>query len=156
MSWLARFLAWTTVLAVPFWLLGDVYHRGLAAAALAILGIPSAAVSLAPPEIPASHALGVFAALCLASTRAPLGRRLLALSVGLIGLAALELATGVLAIGAQMASGPSGAAPDAARRLQDHLTALPAWIGAPVAWLVLLGRWELPPAVGRGSGSRAR
>ncbi len=144
MRWLLRFLAWATVLAPPFWLLGDVYHRALATAALRLLGIPAGTLAFRPPEIPASHVLGVFAALCLASTRAPLKHRLSALLLGLGGLIAIELLTGLLAIRWTLEGTVRGPVPGPAQRLRDHLTALPAWIGAPVVWLILLGRWELP------------
>ena len=149
MRWLLRFLAWATVLAPLFWLLSDAYHRALATTTCHMLGIPTDRLSLEPPEIPASHVLGVFAALCLASTRAPLARRLAALAVGLCAMVAIELLTGLLAIHWAMdalGTSPSGLG----QRLRDHVTALPAWIGAPVVWLLLLGRWELPRADRRG------
>ena len=146
MRWLVRFLVWATVLAPPFWLLGGAYHHLLTTASLAVLGIPAGEVRFPPPEIPPSHVLGVFAALCLASTRAPLRQRLLALSVGMVCIVVLELFTGVLAIHAQLAIAASDALPGPMHRLSDRLEALPAWIGAPVVWLLLLGRWELPRA----------
>lgn len=147
MRWLARFLAWTTVLAAPAWLIGDAYHRGLTRATLALLRLPADRMTFQPPEIPASHVLGVFAALCLASTRAPRARRLIALAVGLAAMVALELLTGMLAIHWALAG--AAASPQAAR-FQDYVTSLPAWIGAPVLWLVLLGGWELPRRPPRG------
>jgi len=155
MRWLLRFLAWTTVLAPPFWLMSDAYHRALATTTFRILGIPSDQLVLRPPEIPASHVLGVFSALCLASTRAPLARRLTALLLGLCAMVAVELLTGVLAI--HWALSTAGASSTGwAQRVRDHLTALPAWIGAPVVWLLLLGRWELPRATrGRSEHQRA-
>ena len=144
MRWLLRFLAWATALAPLFWSLGDVYHRALATTSFRILGIPTNALQVEPPEIPASHVLGVFAALCLASTRAPLPRRLMALLLGLGVMVTIELLTGVLAIHEALRAAARGWPPGPAQRLRDHLTALPAWIGAPVVWLLLLGRWELP------------
>jgi hypothetical protein len=156
MRWLVRFLVWATVLAPPFWLLGDAYHHLLTTASLAVLGIPVGEVRFPPPEIPASHVLGVFAALCLASTRAPLRQRLLALSIGLAGMVVLELSTGVLAIHAQLSSAAAGAPPGPMDRMWDRLEGLPAWIGAPVLWLLLLGRWELPRAPRHPAHARVR
>lgn len=155
MKWLLRFLAWTTALAPLFWLVGDAYHRALATTTFRILGIPTDQMVLQPPEIPASHVLGVFSALCLASTRAPLARRLIALLTGLCAMIAIELLTGLLAIHWALSS--AGASPAGlSQRLRDHLTALPAWIGAPGVWLLLLGRWELPRAArGRPANQRA-
>lgn len=141
MRWLGRFLAWTTVLAGPAWLIGEAYHRMLARATLWLLRIPAGRMTFQPPEIPASHVLGVFAALCLASTRAPRARRFIALAVGLAAMVALELLTGVLAI--HWALGAASASPEALR-FQDYVTSLPAWISAPILWLLLLGGWELP------------
>jgi hypothetical protein len=148
MTWLLRVLGWATVLAVPSWFIGEPYHRMLAGASLAILGIPSGGLAFQPPEIPASHVLGVYAALCLASTRAPRGRRLIALAAGLAALVAIEILPGGRAIGWELAGAPGGAPPPAALRMRGYLTGLPAWIGAPMVWLLLLGRWELPGAAG--------
>ena len=146
MRWLLRFLAWTTVLALPFWLLGDLYNRALVVSAMGILGLPVAPLALQPPDIPPSHVLGVFAALCLASTRAPVAKRVSALVIGLAGMMTIDLLTGVLAIHWALDAAAGRAVPVPAQRLENYLTSLPAWIGAPVLWLVLLGRWELPRA----------
>jgi hypothetical protein len=142
--WLLRFLAWATVLAVPSWLLGDAYHRALAWVTLTALGIPTQRFVYQRPEIPATHVLGVFAAMCLASTRAPRPRRLWAIGIGLAGMMALELLDGMLAIRWGLDEAAGRVPPAWALRLRGHLTSLPAWIEAPVLWLVLLGRWELP------------
>jgi|SRR5262245_28845448 len=150
MRWLLRFLAWATVLAVPSWFIGGAYHRMLATLSLGLLGIPAGSVALRPPDIPASHVLGVYAALCLASTRAPRRRRWIALGSGVAILVAIEVLTGTLAIRWEM-EGASGSGLSAtAMRLRDYLTSLPAWIGAPMVWLILLGRYELPGAAPRG------
>jgi hypothetical protein len=156
--WLLRFLAWATVLAVPSWMLGDAYHRALAFVTLTLLGIPTGRFVYQRPEIPATHVLGVFAAMCLASTRAPRARRLWAIAIGLVCMVALELLDGMLAIrwGLEEASGQ--AVPVWALRMRGYLTSLPAWIEAPVLWLVMLGRYELPGLAGRrpGAGSAPR
>ncbi|HKQ58190.1 MAG TPA: hypothetical protein VJY35_10010 [Candidatus Eisenbacteria bacterium] len=151
MRWLFRFLAWATVLAVPSWLLGDAYHRALAFVTLTLLGIPTDRFVYQRPDIPATHVLGVFAAMCLASTRAPRPRRLWAIAIGLVCMVALELLDGMLAIrwGLEEASGR--AVPVWALRMRGYLTTLPAWIEAPVLWLVMLGRYELPRLAGRNS-----
>jgi hypothetical protein len=153
MRWLLRVLAWATVLAVPSWWIGGAYHRLLATLSLGLLGIPSDRIAFQPPEIPASHVLGVYAALCLASTHAPRARRFAALAVGLVVMVAVEVLTGTLAIRWEL-EGATGAGLSAtAMRLRDYLTSLPAWIGAPVVWLLLLGRYELPAAAPRGRGA---
>lgn len=144
MRWLLRFLAWASVLALPSWLLGDLYHRGLAHAAMSLLGLPFDAGTFQPPDIPASHILGVFAAMCLASTRAPRTRRLWALGIGIACMVAIELATGVLAIHWELEAASGRVIPATLHRLRNYVTSLPAWIEAPVLWLVLLGRHQLP------------
>lgn len=154
MSWLVRFLAWATVLALPAYALGEAYHRLLAAAAMAVVGVAGDASRMSAPDIPASHALGVYAALCLASTRAALPRRLVALGLGLAVMIGLEIVTGALALHWALNEGGAPASP-VVQRLRDHLTALPAWLGAPALWLAFLGRWELPAAMS-GSPAKAR
>jgi hypothetical protein len=151
-----RFFLWATALALPCWLLADAYHHALAAATLAALRIPAQASAMPRPDIPASHVLGVFAAMCLASTRASWRRRLAAAAIGVGCLAVVEWLTGVVAVGlALREAGHPG--PAFVTRLQDNVTSLPAWIGAPTLWLALLGDRELPsrlPAGARPAGKR--
>lgn len=146
MRWLLRFFLWATALSLPCWLLADAYHRALATATLGVLGIPAPAAAIPRPDIPASHVLGVFAAMCLASTRTPWARRLTATVIGLASLALLEWLTGVLAIAWTMRDAGQPAGPQFIGRLRDNVTSLPAWIGAPALWLALLGDRELPSA----------
>jgi hypothetical protein len=156
-SWLLRFLIWATVLAAPCWLIGDAYHRALAAATLGVLGLPAPAAAIPPPDIPPSHVLGVFAAMCLASTETPRARRFRATLIGLGALVAIEWLTGVLAVAWAMREG--GHELPFVVRLHENLTTLPAWIGAPALWLALLGDAELPPrghGGGEGRGSSRR
>lgn len=144
MRWLLRFFLWATALALPCWLLADAYHYALAAATLAVLHIPAPASAVPRPDIPASHVLGVFAAMCLASTRASWRRRLAATAAGVAGLMLIEWLTGVVAIRWMMRDAGQPAGPEFLTRLEDNVTALPAWIGAPTLWLALLGDRELP------------
>lgn len=146
MRWLARFLAWATALAVPSWLIGDAYHHALARASLWVLRLPSQGMEFQPPDVPASHVLGIYAALCLASARSPLPKRMVALAIGLVGMVAIELLTGVVAIRWSLEAAAGGAALPSALRFRSYLTSLPAWIGAPILWLLLLGGRELPAA----------
>ncbi len=144
MRWLVRFLAWATVLAVPSWFIGGAYHWMLARISLGLLGIPSGGLTFQAPDIPASHVLGVYAALCLASTRAPRPRRWTALGLGIMILVAVEVLTGTLAIRWELEGASGSGLSETALRLRGYLTSLPAWIGAPMVWLMLLGRYELP------------
>jgi hypothetical protein len=142
--WLTRFLLWATVLSAPCWFVAGAYHRALAAATLGVLGIPMPEAAIPPPDIPASHVLGVFAAMCLASTRASWTRRLTSALVGVTGLVTLEWLTGVVAVAWAMRDAGHGPGSAFIERLRDNITALPAWIGAPALWLALLGDRELP------------
>ena len=157
MRWLLRFLGWATVLAIPSWYAGGLYHRILAQLSLALLGIPSGDLAFRPPDIPASHVLGVYAAMCLASIGAPRARRWVALGAGIAILMSIEVLTGTLAIRWELEGAAGSGLPASALRLRDYLTSLPAWIGAPMVWLLLLGRYELPAiAPGGAPGGRGR
>jgi hypothetical protein len=145
MKWVLRFFAWATLFAGPSWLLGATYNRTLAEVTMGILGLPGPAAGQGEAGIPASHVLGVFAALCLASTRASLAKRLAALVIGLVCLVAIEVLTGLAAIAWTMQVGRHGQVPDFEMRVMNHLVSTPAWLGAPLLWLLLLGRWELSP-----------
>jgi hypothetical protein len=93
----------------------------------------------------------VFAAMCAASTGAPWERRLRAMGIGVALLVVIEWLTGTVAVAWGMHD--TGVSPFV-ERLQDNLTALPAWIGAPVLWLALLGDAELPGLRGGRHASR--
>ncbi|MBI1795529.1 MAG: hypothetical protein HYR74_00595 [Candidatus Eisenbacteria bacterium] len=145
MRWLLRFIAWATLLALPCFWLDAAYVRMLAGVSLRLLGLGGDLGRIPPPDIPPSHVLGVYAAMCLASTRAPLARRIVAVAAGLAAMVALEIATGTLAMHWAIESARAPASP-ALHRLRDYATSLPAWLGAPAVWLLMLGRWELPRA----------
>jgi hypothetical protein len=135
-------LLWTVVLSVPAWWLADEYHLGLRAVASLILAVK---LSKGPPgeiEVHATQVLAAYAAMCLASVRSSWARRLGAIAVGLPLLFGLELLTGLVAIRTdELAS--AGAIPAAALTLRDQYLLAPPWLGAPLVWLVLLGRREL-------------
>jgi hypothetical protein len=145
MKWLLRFLAWATLLAGPSWMLAAAYNRTLAEVTMGILGLPGPAAGQGEAGVPASHVLGVFAALCLASTRASLAKRLAALVIGLVCLVTIEVLTGMAAIAWTMEVGRRGQVPDFEMRVMNYLVSTPTWLSAPLLWLLLLGRWELSP-----------
>jgi hypothetical protein len=145
MKWLLRFLAWATLLAGPSWMLAAAYNRTLAEVTMGILGLPGPAAGQGEAGVPASHVLGVFAALCLASTRASLAKRLSALVIGLVCLVTIEVLTGMAAIAWTMEVGRRGQVPDFEMRVMNYLVSTPTWLSAPLLWLLLLGRWELSP-----------
>ena len=150
MKWWKHFLIWAALLAVPSWMMANAYHMGLRAAASAILGLPLPRRSPGEIEVDATQVLGIYAAMCLASLRAPLGRRIAAILLGIPLLFALELLTGVLAIRSEMFLETGGRLPAALLRFRDIALTAPPWLAAPVLWLVFLGRWELGMAVSSG------
>ena len=90
--------------------------------------------------------LGIYAAMCLASVRAPMRERFRALALGLPALALFGLCTVVAVIGShRLFSGDNGAgASEAASRLALSTIETIPWISAPALWLALLGPQELP------------
>ena len=159
-----RFLVWAVVLSVPCWVLADAYHASLRAATSFLLGISLARSPAGEIEVHATQVLGIFAAMCLASVRAPVGRRLRAIIVGLPVLFGIELFTGVIAIRSEIIAQSGGGLPPWLLKFRDQALIAPPWLGAPLVWLLLLGRWEFPvlrpggPAgvreAGRTSGQR--
>jgi hypothetical protein len=150
MTWLARFLAWATLLSVPSFLLMKPYQSALAQAAMGFL------VSLRLPvqlelRLQEPFNLGIFAAMCLASVRSSTRERVRALLVGVPALALFGLFTVVAVIGGyRLVTGSHGADADDAttRWILSAIETIP-WVSAPALWLLLLGRRELPGALFR-------
>jgi hypothetical protein len=151
MKWWKHFLIWAALLAVPSWMVANAYHMGLRAAASAILGLPLPSGEI---EVDATQVLGIYAAMCLASLRAPPGRRMGAILLGIPLLFALELLTGVVAIRSELYLETGGRLPAVLLRFRDVALTAPPWLAAPVLWLAFLGRWELglPGSSGRRGG----
>jgi hypothetical protein len=151
--WWARFFGWAILLSAPCWLLADVYHRGLRAVAALVLG-----VRLPPPgsgeiEVHATQVLGIFAAMCLASMRAPLRRRLRAVLLGVPALMVIELLAGIVAIEAGVLAQRGSGLPGPLLAFLGEALAAPPWLAAPVLWILLLGAHQLPQGlVPRGLG----
>ncbi len=148
-SWWMLFLIWAILLSIPCWLLADVYHAGLRAITSAILGIALPKQRAGEVEVHATHVLGIFAAMCLASSRASWGRRLRAVAIGVPALMALELLTGIVALQTDILDQTGRGLPVWLMEFRDQALAAPPWLAAPVLWLLLVGPWQLP-----GSGTR--
>ena len=147
------------MLSVPCWVLADAYHAGLRAATSFLLGMALPRRAAGEIEVHATQVLGIFAAMCLASARTPMNRRLRAVVIGLPVLFGIELLTGVIAIRTQILAQTGGGLPPWLLRFRDQALIAPPWLGAPLVWLLLLGRWEFPvlrvgdrAAGGRGAG----
>ncbi len=146
MKWFLRFVVWATLLAVPCWLAFPFYQRGLAAAVSLTLTSLGQPIRLARVDVAAPFDLGIFAALCLASRRAPARARARALAIGLPALAIVEVVTVSAAITIiRSSTTPEGPSPDALRAGFYLADTIP-WASAALVWLLLLGPWELPLA----------
>jgi len=152
-SWWKHFLVWAIVLSIPCWVLADAYHTGLMTATSVLLGVVLPRRPTGEIEVHAAHALGIFAAMCLASTRAPLGRRLRAILIGVPTLMGIELLTGIIAIQAQILDQTGNGLPSWVLDFLDQALSAPPWLGAPLLWLLLLGSTQLQ---GRRAGNASR
>jgi hypothetical protein len=132
------------VLSVPCWVLADAYHAALLSATSLLLGLTLPRQAGGEIEVHATQVLGIFAAMCLASVRAPMDRRLRALVIGLPVLFGIELLTGVVAIRTEILAQTGGGLPHWLLKFRDEELIAPPWLGAPLVWLLLLGRWEFP------------
>lgn len=149
MRFLALFLLWATLLFVPSWLVAHPYQRALVAVAGAV-AVPGEELEFTDVEIFYPFDLGIYAALCLASTWAAWKRRGRAIAVGLPVLAVIEVLSLVIAIRVLlgvMQPDPGGTASaadaDAAYRLATGVIRVTGLIAAGAVWVYLLGRERL-------------
>lgn len=152
MRWLARFLAWATLLSVPCFLLMRPYQAVLARVAMAFLDVLRVPVQL-ELRLQEPFNLGVYAAMCLSSLRSSKRERVRAFLIGIPALALFGLATVVVVIGGYRLVTVHQAAPEdaTARWILSAIETIP-WVSAPALWLWLLGRRELPETLVRRSG----
>jgi len=143
-GWWVRFLLWGVVLTIPCWVLANPYHALLRGTVSLLLGVQLPHRAPDDIEVHATQILGVFVALCLTSVRVPLKQRLWAVALGLPALFGIELLTGLIAIQTGMLAQGSHGLPEPAMKFLDAALLAPPWVGAPVLWLLLLGRRQLP------------
>ena len=160
MNWFARCALWATVLAMPCWLVSNGYQLALGHVAERAMALFGEAIHIRSVDVMAPFDLGVFVAMCCASTRAPWRRRAFAMALGAPVLFAIEVITLVLGIVILIAgrTGPFAWLNEGA--LSSSVLASIPWIGAVLVWLPLLGHAELAPFLGRalhgpGVGARA-
>ncbi len=146
MKWFARFLGWASLFAIPSFLLMKPYQSALAHAAMAILTAALKEPIRLNIGLHEPFNLGIYAAMCLASVRSPLRKRIQAIAVGVPTLALFVLLVVVAVIGGyhMLTAGQGGAADGALIRFILFTTETIPWISAPVLWLMLLGVRELP------------
>ena len=155
MRWALRVCAWSLVLVLPCVALAGPYQRLLLGMLGIVLGVPGMAQPVAPPDLSAANMLGVYAAMCLATTSVNVRVRICTLVLGCAGMILLELGVGLVSIGAELHQAQHGSWPEAGRRVFAAVVSVQRFGGAPLLWLVLLGRRALSPDVwGKGAPAR--
>jgi len=145
MGFLLRFIAWATPAFLIAWSIHGSYERTIAAMGAGLAAPPGAQIELLDLELFYPFDLGVYVALCLASSWAAIARRVRAAAIGLPVLVAIEVAVVFVSIKALMAGGDS----EAVSRFVDGIFRVEGLVAAAVVWLVLLGREQLPQLRGR-------
>ena len=159
MKLLLRTLLWATLFAVPcLWLSGP-WQFLLARMTEWVLALFRQSVSMDEVQVMSPFDIGLFAALCLASSAATWRERRRAILVGIPILVAVEV--GVLALSTVPALLSRGAAADPdsgpARFGSYTIESIP-WVSALVVWMALLGSRSLQPlleAATRPTAARA-
>src|SRR6267378_1729715 len=90
MSWFARFGGWSALIAAPCYLAMAAYQHSLASLAMSSLELAGAPVRL-EVDLHEPFSLGLYAAMCLASSTSPRRARIRALALGVPVLAACGL-----------------------------------------------------------------
>jgi hypothetical protein len=131
MKFLILFAAWATLAFLPSWFLSHPYQHVLAGAAGRVVAPAGSEIEFQQLELFYPFDLGIYVALCLASTWAPLKRRGRALGIGLpvktlMGLMANPAAT--------------DAAVEQALRFSDAVIRVTGLIAAAAVWFYFLGR----------------
>lgn len=146
MKFLLLFALWATLLFVPSWKVAKPWQTAVGGAAASVVSSPGREIEVVDLELFYPFDIGVYAALCLASTWAPLRRRALAIAVGIPVLYLLEVATLALAFGAMMAGPGAHGGPDAAETAQRFAAGLIRVTGLVTAgglWFLWFGRERL-------------
>jgi hypothetical protein len=153
-SWVLRFAGLATLLAPACWLASDFYQRALAVAVSQVLALVGQPLDLGRVDVAAPFDLGLFVALCLASRRAPWKARVRALLAGLPFLVVVEVLGVVCSVVIMLHFRNQPDAAEIAFRGGFYLSDTIPWVGAGLAWLWLLGPWELQSAIlhARGQG----
>lgn len=133
MSFLARFLGWALLLALPGWAFGEAYRAGLATALEIVFAGFGQRVELERVDALAPMDLVLFAALTLASDHWSWRRRARALALGALALIAAQVVGWSLYLGTLMAAA-SGAASQPLEQLWHSVLGAAGWLAAIAAW----------------------
>jgi hypothetical protein len=143
-SWALRFLAWASALSVPCWWMTVQYKQLLALAANWAVGMCGLGqIRISPMEVCGPFDIGLFVAMTLASSAAPASARLRALLAGPVILAALACAAAIVTV-ADVHFVPRMTGDGAlANRLVSIPVATTVFMSPVVAWVALVGKWEI-------------
>jgi hypothetical protein len=144
-KWVLRVLAYSTIFGIPCRLASGAYETALAKVCQAILVLTGIPVTLRNAEVFAPVDLGIFLALCLATTAAPWRGRGKALLMGSAVLVLLEIVQVIAGNYLHPANRP--ALPANAVAWLRYLLQSTFWIGPAMVWLLLLGHHQLRSAV---------
>ena len=139
MKFLLRFVAWATVAFCVAWVVHPPWQRVIGAIGARLASPRGTTIEVMDLELFYPFDLGVYAALCMASSWVPRGRRLRALALGTPLLVLVEILALVVAFRLLMV--PTD--PDAAERTADGIIRASGLLAASGAWLYLLGRERL-------------
>jgi len=134
-SFLARFLGWALLLALPAWAGGERWREGLARALEFTLANFGQHVDLERVDALAPMDLALYAALVLASDVWSWRRRLLAVLAGCAALAAVEVVSWALYL-ATLMSAARGGGGEGAEALWHLVLGAVAWLSAVAAWML--------------------
>ncbi len=150
MTLLLRILGWATLLVFPCWLISTAYQKALVSVAnlsMAIVGFPW---FLSKVNIFAPCDIGIYLAMVLASSSAPIKVRALAFLRGLPALLVLEVITAMLVcVQITLTRPPHSEVRDLVRNFLKYLIDSTLLWNPSLVWLTILGRWEVLPWVRR-------
>lgn len=144
MKLLLRFVGWCTVLAYPCWLVSPAYQRRVSAAVTGISAFFGLEFKIgAGLEVFAPMDLGLFVALCLASSAVSFRLRFRSVAFGLPLLAAMEVLTVFLLATIIWATSDQLLVQRSAHFFMGYAINGIVWVNPILVWLVFLGRWQL-------------
>jgi hypothetical protein len=141
MMWFLRFLLWATLLAYPCLRLAGTYQRLLLGTVSVIVGVELLPDARSAPDLAAANMVGLYVAMCLATTSAPRHDRWRAVLIGITVLTGLECATALASFGLSSLEARRGPWPATARAVFEALSSVPRLGAGPAVWLFTLGRW---------------
>ena len=147
MRFLLLLALWATLAFVPSWLVAQPWQHAIAAVAARLASPAGAVIEIVDLQLYYPFDLGIYVALCLASTWVRWRRRWLAVAAGLPVLILLEIVSLAVAMAAMMrgAAGSAHAAEEA-QRFAVGVIRVTGLVAAAGAWYYLLGRERLPLA----------